>query len=187
MDAFEFELFVGWLGFVFILAYLPRVFFRRDTSKTYVTLLRPSFSPPPFIFGIVWGILYPAMAVAVHLVRMRGGPWVTGVNLRPLVLFCVLQLFLTSWSIAFDLLQQRFLAAVIVFVSLVISIIVTVMFYAFSTASGIIMTLLSIWLAFAFVLALAIAIKNSGSYVERKVQEQSRSSSHGRRKGQLSV
>lgn len=46
-----------------------------DTSW-YAALAKPSFQPPPYLFGIVWPILYALMAFAlVNVIQARGSRW----------------------------------------------------------------------------------------------------------------
>jgi benzodiazapine receptor len=44
-----------------------------SVSEWYPTLQRPSWTPPPWIFGPVWTLLYALMAVAAWLVWRKGG------------------------------------------------------------------------------------------------------------------
>lgn len=40
--------------------------------NTYTNLIKPPFSPPGWIFPIVWSILYLLMAVAFYLILLKG-------------------------------------------------------------------------------------------------------------------
>lgn len=39
----------------------------------YASLVKPSWTPPPFVFGPVWTVLYTLMAIAAWLVWRRAG------------------------------------------------------------------------------------------------------------------
>ena len=61
----------------------------------YAVLAKPSWTPPNWIFGPVWTVLYVAMAVAAWLVwRQKGWP---GARV-PLLLFFVQLAFNVAWS-----------------------------------------------------------------------------------------
>ncbi len=60
----------GWLLLCFSAASLGAVFMPGDW---YLTLKKPSWNPPGWIFGPVWTALYTMMAVAAWLVWRRGG------------------------------------------------------------------------------------------------------------------
>ena len=71
----------GWLLLCFSAASLGAVFMPGDW---YLTLKKPSWNPPGWIFGPVWTALYTMMAVAAWLVWRRGG---FAAQRRPLALF----------------------------------------------------------------------------------------------------
>lgn len=67
------------------------------TGDWYVTLAKPPWTPPGWLFGPVWAALYLMMAVAAWLVWRRGG----AVSIGGLGLF-VLQLALNlAWPVLF--------------------------------------------------------------------------------------
>ncbi|MCQ2468712.1 MAG: tryptophan-rich sensory protein [Ruminococcus sp.] len=39
-----------------------------DFSSFYAEIILPSFSPPPFVFPVLWTILYALMGISAHLV-----------------------------------------------------------------------------------------------------------------------
>ena len=52
--------------FIFLLPwFISALIFRSDTSY-YNSLSRPFFAPPPFLFGIVWPILYLLIAYTIY-------------------------------------------------------------------------------------------------------------------------
>ena len=65
----------------------------------YASLSKPSFSPPSWLFGPVWTILYVLMGISAYLVWRKG--WQKKPVRAALALFA-LQLFLNAlWSILF--------------------------------------------------------------------------------------
>lgn len=60
----------GWLALCFSAAALGAIFM---PGEWYLTLKKPSWNPPGWIFGPVWSALYTMMAVAAWLVWRQGG------------------------------------------------------------------------------------------------------------------
>lgn len=84
--------FLGWIALTFGAA-LPGIFIQ--PAGYYASLAKPSWAPPPWIFGPVWTLLYVMMAVAAWLVWRRGG-W--RAQRGPLALY-LLQLVLNAlWT-----------------------------------------------------------------------------------------
>ena len=48
-------------------------FVTRDDTSFYDTLVKPAFAPPGWLFPVVWGVLYAAMAVAMWFVLRAQG------------------------------------------------------------------------------------------------------------------
>lgn len=61
----------------------------------YLTLNKPSWNPPGWVFGPVWTLLYTMMAIAAWLVWRKGG---IAKQRRPLTLFAVQLLLNALWT-----------------------------------------------------------------------------------------
>lgn len=64
---------LAWLGAVAAAAGIGSVFTARSVSDWYAALEKPSWTPPGWIFGPVWTILYIMIALAAWLVWLRRG------------------------------------------------------------------------------------------------------------------
>jgi benzodiazapine receptor len=82
----------GWLLLCFAAASLGAIFL---PGEWYAALKKPSWNPPPWIFGPVWSALYAMMAVAAWLVWRRGG---FAAQRRPLTFFLVQLLLNAAWT-----------------------------------------------------------------------------------------
>ncbi len=119
-----------------------------------MALNKPAFTPPGWLFGPVWTVLYIMMAVAAILVWRRG--WDTpGVRLA-LVLFAVQLALNLSWSPVFFGLHQLGWSVVIILALLAAIIATTVAFFRVSTIAGILFVPYLLWVSFATVLNITI-------------------------------
>jgi benzodiazapine receptor len=119
----------------------------------YAELIKPDFTPPDWVFGPVWTLLYVLMAVAAWRVwRAADSDTARG----PLTLFA-LQLALTlAWTVVFfGLLKIG--AAVATIIVLDVGVIVTVLaFRTVDRIAALLMVPYLAWVAFATVLSIAI-------------------------------
>ncbi|MBD3404488.1 tryptophan-rich sensory protein [candidate division GN15 bacterium] len=79
---------VGWLAATFAVAFFGAQF---TPGEWYALLTKPAWTPPNWLFGPVWTLLYAMMAVAAYLVWRRfgfagGGGVALGLFLLQLVL-----------------------------------------------------------------------------------------------------
>jgi len=127
-------------------------------STWYRTLNKPFFSPPNWIFGPVWAILYLMMGISAYLI------WAEGLKkkkVKEALLFFAVQLILNfSWSLIFFGLQLPF-SAFINIVTLWLAILATILrFNKISKTAGYLLIPYILWVSFASVLNLAIVILN---------------------------
>jgi benzodiazapine receptor len=146
----------SWLGLFFwlILCFGVAAFGSQFTPDSwYRQLAKPGFTPPDWVFGPVWTILYIMMALAAWLVwRDRG---FGGARLA-LSLF-VLQLMLNGlWSFIFFGLQRPGLAFGEI-VLLWLAILMTLaMFWRLAPSAGLLLAPYWLWVSFAAVLNFAL-------------------------------
>ena len=74
-------------------------FFTRDSIGWYITLTKPSFRPPNWLFGPVWIALYLLMGIALYLIWKRG--FQSSESRYPVIIFLVQLILNASWSIVF--------------------------------------------------------------------------------------
>ncbi len=83
------------LGVCFFVAWLGSAATTPKIADWYAGLAKPSWSPPNWLFGPVWTILYCGMAVAAWLVWRQAG---FGAAWRPLTWFGVQLVLNGLWS-----------------------------------------------------------------------------------------
>ncbi len=121
----------------------------------YAGLVKPAWTPPGWIFGPVWSLLYLSMAVAAWLVWRRGNVLV------PLTLFVIQLAFNAAWSWLFFGLHSPG-AAFIDVVFLWAAIAATMLVFWFrSTIAGLLFMPYLAWVSFATVLNFTIWRLNS--------------------------
>lgn len=83
-------LFVGIIGSIFTTSAI---------SGWYVYLVKPSFTPPDWVFGPVWTLLFALMGIAAFMVWQKG---LKSVDVRRALAFFIVQLALNAlWPIVF--------------------------------------------------------------------------------------
>ena len=119
-------------------------------STWYVTLNKPSFNPPGWVFGPVWGLLYTLMGIAAWLVWNKGldNPTVRA----GLILFAAQLALNSAWTFLFFGLKMPFAAFVEIIILWVAILLTTIFFFKVSTAAGILMMPYILWVSFASVL-----------------------------------
>jgi tryptophan-rich sensory protein len=130
---------------------------RFEPGDWYLELDKPGWTPPNWLFGPVWTLLYIAMAVAVWLVWRAGG-WTAN---RWAVLGYLTQLALNgAWSWIFFGEQLIGLALVDIVCLLFMIIVVLALFWGRRRIAGLLMLPYAIWVGFATALNYQLWIMN---------------------------
>jgi len=126
-------------------------------STWYVTLNKPFFNPPNWIFGPVWTILYAMQAIALYMI------WNSDKKKdkkRAFTLFGVQVVLNALWSLIFFGLKMPELALVEIVVLWVFIYLTIKEFYLFDKRAGRMLVPYLLWVSFATLLNLFIAILN---------------------------
>ncbi len=123
-------------------------------SSWYAAIEKPGFTPPSWVFGPVWTVLYLLMGVAAFLVWQKGlGSAVVRIAL---VWFLVQLVLNAAWTPVFFGLHRIGLAVVVI-VLLWAAIVVTMYwFFRVSRPAGTLLVPYLLWVSFAAVLNAAI-------------------------------
>lgn len=133
---------------------LGSVFTAPAINSWYVSLAKPSFNPPNWVFGPVWTALFLLMGIALFLVWNSKSH---GQSLRVFVLQLILNVF---WTVIFFGLENPFLALIEIGL-LWLSIIWTVMeFQKVSKTAAYLLLPYLFWVSFAAVLNFSIVLFN---------------------------
>lgn len=134
---------LGWLALSFS-ASVGAVFV--STGDWYARLVKPPWSPPPWVFGPAWTILYTLMAVAAWLVWRAGG-W--KVQKIPLGLFLVQWLLNALWTPLFFGLHRADLAFVEIVLFWLALLATLVSFWRVRPLAGALLLPYLLWVSFA--------------------------------------
>lgn len=145
------------LGIVFIVSALGSLVTLPKIPGWYAGLAKPSFNPPPWVFGPVWTALYVLMAIAAWQVWLQPA----GSRRRTALNWFGIQLgFNAAWSPVFFGIEQPRLALAVI-VALLISLIVVVFrFFSVHRLAGWLLVPYLAWVGFALVLNGAIVALN---------------------------
>lgn len=138
----------GLIGTIFTFSAIP---------TWYALLNKPSFSPPNWLFGPVWTILYTLIGISFYLI------WTNKKGSLKLFLF---HLFLNAiWSPIFFGAKNLGLAFVVILLMDITLIIIIKSFYKLSKVAGIILIPYLLWISFASLLNYSIWKLNPNNQV----------------------
>lgn len=149
----------GW-GFVTAIAAATGALASVQAAEFYAQLVRPSWSPPGFVFGPVWTLLYAMLALAAWFVwRERGFRGAAA----PLALFAVQLALNALWSWLFFAWRQggaAFAEIVVLWIAIALTLRA---FRRVRRLAGALLVPYLLWVTFAAALNLAIWRANPGA------------------------
>ena len=120
----------------------------------YSEIILPSFNPPSWVFAPVWIALYILMSIAIWRI------WVKFFDRKILTIYFYHIFFNATWSIVFFGFHQIELALANLVIILIFIIMLMRFYLHKNKLSFFIMVPYFLWVSYAFVLNLAIAILN---------------------------
>lgn len=124
----------------------------------YVTLSKPFFSPPNWVFGPVWTFLYLCMGIALYILIQQG---IKKNSVRRALQVFFLQLFANFlWSPVFFGLRSPELGILVIFALWILIVITLKRVYRVSIVAFALLVPYFLWVSFASVLNVSIAILN---------------------------
>lgn len=131
-----------------------------DTGPWYETLSRPAWTPPSWVFGPVWTLLYLLMGIAAWRVWSRGGFRDRRTRLA-LVVFLVHLLFNAAWTWLFFGLHMLIAAAVEIVILWVMILGLVVLFWRRDRVAGALLIPYLLWVTYAVSLSIGFAVINA--------------------------
>ncbi len=130
------------------------LFTSSSATTWYVTLNKPSFNPPSWLFAPVWTVLYVLIGISFYVI------WKKGIDKKELAFFFA-QLGLNFvWSLLFFGLKIPWVAFVDIVLLWVFILLTILAFYKKDKVASWLLLPYLLWVAFASVLNFAIAYMN---------------------------
>lgn len=134
------------------------IFTVRSVTTWYLTLKKPFFTPPSWVFGPAWITLFVLMGIALYRVWNRGTA-ASGVKIA-LAFFFVQLLFNVLWSVAFFGLKNPLLGLLDIGLLWILILITLFLFLRLDRTAGLLLFPYLLWVSFASVLNGAIYFLN---------------------------
>lgn len=129
-----------------------------NLSSWYAALTKPSFNPPNWIFGPVWTALYIVMGVSLYIVWTKK---YRGSKRLAFIIFGIQLVLSALWSLVFFGAHWLW-GGVTVIVLLLMGIGITIsLFYPISRKAAYLLVAYLLWVSFATLLNIALALMNT--------------------------
>jgi tryptophan-rich sensory protein len=121
----------------------------------YSLIIRPSFSPPDWVFAPVWTTLYFMMTLAIWLFWHS-----TNKDMKTVYIYFIHIIVNTTWSITFFVFHQIAISILVLIILIALIIILIKNFKRVNLISSYLMIPYLLWCCFALVLNLSIFVLN---------------------------
>lgn len=126
-----------------------------SNSIDYDLLIKPAFSPPGYLFPIIWAILYLLMGISYYLLKNRSTN-----TIKESKIYYVQLIVNLLWSIFFFVLKWRLFTIVWTVLLLILVIYMIFIFYKKNKISAYLNIPYLLWLIFATYLTIGTYILN---------------------------
>ena len=128
----------------------------KDSMITFDLLNKPIFSPPGWLFPVVWTILYILMGISSYLIYISSNPNKT----IALTLYSLQLFFNFFWSILFFNFNLYIISFVWIVILWILIIMTIISFYSIDKNAAYLLVPYLLWVTFASYLNYAIALLN---------------------------
>ncbi len=127
-----------------------------DGFKDYAEVIKPPFSPPSWIFPVVWTVLYILMGISSYLIYESKNE-----NSKRALIFYSIQLALNfMWPVFFFGFDAYLFSFIWLLLLWIFQLATLISFYRINKTAGILQIPYQIWLTFAGYLNLAVFLLN---------------------------
>lgn len=131
-----------------------------ETGSWYESLNRPAWTPPSWVFGPVWTLLYLLMGIAAWRVWVTGGFGDRRTRVA-LVLFLAHLVLNAAWTWLFFGLHLLTAAAVEIVVLWAVILVLAIRFWRLDRPAGVLLVPYLLWVTYAVTLSIGFAAMNS--------------------------
>ena len=122
------------------------------------TAIQPFFSPPPWVFPVVWTILYILMGVSAYLIETAD--YNTGKKNQALITYYLSLIFNFFWSFIFFTFGAYLFAFIWLLVLLILVVVYTIKYYKINKTASLLNIPYILWLIFAGILNFSVYLLN---------------------------
>jgi tryptophan-rich sensory protein len=130
--------------------------FSGNIGETYASFIKPPLSPPGWMFGIVWPLLYLLMAIAAYLIHQSPSP----LRGKAIAFYWVQLAVNFIWPIVFFGSERYWVSVAIILVLDMLVFSTTILFCKIKKPAAWLMLPYLLWILFATYLNIAIALLN---------------------------
>ena len=131
--------------------------FAGNTGQLYASFIKPPLSPPGWLFGVVWPVLYLLMGIAAYLIYLAPQ---SQDRQQAITLYWV-QLFVNFlWPIVFFRFEGYWLSVAVILLLVILVAMTTLQFWKINKTAGYLMLPYLLWLLFATYLNIGVAVLN---------------------------
>lgn len=157
MKKFNWKPYAFWIALAEGVGALAGWLTREGVELYQQTVVQPPLSPPPFVFPIVWAILYALMGIGAARVYLTPA---SNARSRGLLLFLIQLAFNFLWSIVFFNLQAYAFAFFWLIALWLLILWMTISFYQVDKAAALLQIPYLLWVAFAGYLTFGVWMLN---------------------------
>ena len=130
--------------------------FLSKVSENIDKFNKPSFTPPPIVFPIVWTILYILMGISSYIIYKENNTYKN----KALKVYILQLIINVLWTIIFFRFKAFLLAFITIIILIVLTIIMIYKFYEINKLAGLLQIPYLIWLIIAAILSFYVLILN---------------------------
>ncbi len=131
--------------------------FAGNTGHFYASFIKPPLSPPGWLFGVVWPVLYLLMGIAAYLIYQVP---LSQERRQAITLYWVQMFVNFLWPIAFFRFERYGLSVAVILILVVLVAMTTLRFWKLNKTAGYLMLPYLFWLLFATYLNIGVAVLN---------------------------
>jgi benzodiazapine receptor len=134
------------------------IFTVSSVNSWYLTLVKPSFNPPSWLFAPVWTILYIMMGISLYLVWKKG---TKAKEAKKGMRLFFTQLWLNLfWSLLFFGIRNPLVALIEIIILWIMILMTMIIFYKLEKKTVYLLIPYLLWVTFATILNFAIVLLN---------------------------
>lgn len=138
------------LAVVYLVAFVGGLFTSGNTDSGWYDSIRPSITPPNWIFPVVWNILFFLIALSLYFSWINAKKW--DVKKKIVILFGINFVLNIFWSVLYFGLKNPFYAFIEIFVLWISIISMVYVSYKIDKKAGWLLVPYLLWVSFAIIL-----------------------------------